>query len=58
MMAPCFALPRVDHMEQMLQIFAHLGEHHNRELVFDPSNLVIDELKYEKQDWAPSESDL
>ena len=55
MMSSHLALPRVGHLEQVLHIFAHLKKYHNTELVFDPSDPVIDEAKFEAKDWASSE---
>ena len=36
------------HMDQVLSIFVHLKKYHNTEMVFDPSNPVIGETKFEK----------
>ena len=55
MMSSCLALPREGNMEQVLHIFAHLKKYHNAELVYDPSDPVIDESKFEAKDWASSE---
>jgi hypothetical protein len=55
MMSSHLALPREGHMEQVLHIFAHLKKYHNTELVYDPSDPVIDEAEYEARDWASSE---
>ena len=55
MMSSHLALPREGHLEQVLNIFAYLRNHHNAELVYDPSDPVVDETKFEKQDWASSE---
>ena len=55
MMSSHLALPREGHLEQVIHIFAHLDKYHNTELVYDPSDPVIDEDKYEAKDWASSE---
>ena len=55
MMSSHMAMPRVGHLEQVLHIFAHLKKYHNTEMVFDPSEPVIDESQYERKDWASSE---
>ena len=55
MMSSHLALPREGHLEQVLHIFAHLKAHHNTELVYDPSDPVVDEAKFESRDWTSSE---
>ena len=35
--------------------FAHLKKYHNAELIYDPSDPVIDKSLYEVKDWASSE---
>jgi hypothetical protein len=55
MMSSHLALPRRGHLEQVFHIFAHLKKYHNAELVFDPSDPVIDESRFEAKDWASSE---
>jgi hypothetical protein len=37
------ALPREGHLAQVLHIFAYLKKYHNTEMVFDPSDPVIDQ---------------
>ena len=39
----------------MLHIFGHLNKYHNTEMVFDLSDPVIDETKFDKRDWTSSE---
>ena len=56
MMSSHLALPREGHLEQVLHIFAHLKKYHKPELVYDPSDPVVDENDFEKRDWASSES--
>ena len=55
MMSSHLALPRDGHLEQVLHIFAYLKKYHNTEMVFDPSDPVIDEADFEAKDWASSE---
>ena len=55
MMSSHLALPREGHLEQVLHIFAYLSKYHNTEVVFDPSDPVIDQTLFERQDWASSE---
>jgi hypothetical protein len=55
MMSSHMALPREGHLKGLLQIFAYLGEHHNSELVYDPSDPTVDEAEFQKRDWASSE---
>lgn len=57
MMSSHMAMPREGHLEQVLHIFAYLDQHHNAELVFDPSDPVVDTAKFERRDWASSEFD-
>jgi len=55
MMSSHLALPREGHLEQVLHIFAYLKKYHNTEMVFDPSDPVVDESQFERRDWATSE---
>ena len=54
-MSSHLALPREGHLEQLFHIFAYLKKYHNSELVYDPSNPVIDEKLFTRRDWASSE---
>ena len=54
-MSSHLAMPRKGYLEQVLQIFSHLKKYHNTELVFDPSDPVIDESQFERRDWTASE---
>eukprot|EP00957_Ditylum_brightwellii_P031935 2421788-Ditylum_brightwellii.AAC.1 len=47
-------MPRQGHMAEVLRIFVCLRKNHNRKLVFDPSNPVVDELIFEQRDWTTS----
>ena len=55
MMSSHLALPREGHLEQALHILAYLKKYHNTELVYDPSDPVVDETDFERRDWASSE---
>ena len=55
MMSSHLALPREGHLEQVLHIFAYLKKYHNTELVYDPSDPVVDENDFERRDWASSQ---
>ena len=49
------ALPREGHMQQVLQVFAYLRKYHNAELVYDPSDPIVNETDFERRDWTASE---
>ena len=55
MMSSHLALLREGHLEQVLHIFAYLKKYHNTELVYGPSDPVVDENDFERRDWASSE---
>jgi hypothetical protein len=55
MMSSHMALPREGHLYQLFQVFAYLKKYHNTEMVFDPSDPVIDESSFEQRDWTSSE---
>jgi hypothetical protein len=55
MLSSHLALPREGHLYQLFQIFAYLKKYHNAEMVYDPSDPVIDESGFEKKDWTSSE---
>ena len=55
MLSSHLALPREGHLEQVLHIFAYLKKYHNTELVYDPSDPVVDEAKFAVHDWTSSE---
>ena len=48
MMSSHMAMPIQGHLDQVIHIFGHLKKYHNTEIVFYPSNPVIDETKFEK----------
>ena len=49
------ALPCLGHLQQVYHIFRYLKKHHNSELVFDPSDPVIDENDFKLRNWTTSE---
>ena len=49
------AVSRNGHLEQLFYILFHLKKYHNTEMVFDPSDPVIDKSKYQRKDWTSSE---
>ena len=54
MMSTQLVLPREGHLEAVLHIFSYLKSHHNTEMVFDPSNPVIDMCDFQEKDWSTS----
>eukprot|EP00957_Ditylum_brightwellii_P165407 12593610-Ditylum_brightwellii.AAC.1 len=54
LMSSHLAIPREGYIAEVLRIFAHLRKYHNTELVFDPSDPVVDELAFEQRDWTSS----
>ena len=58
MMSSHLALPREGHLQQLYHIFAYLKKHHNAEMVFDPSDPVVDESMFSRRDWTTSEFGL
>ena len=55
MLSSHLALPREGHLYQLFQVFGYLKKYHNTEMVYDPSDPVIDELAFAKKDWTSSE---
>ena len=55
MMSSHLALPREGHLAQVFHIFAYLKKYHNTEMVFDPSDPVVDGAQFERRDWTTSE---
>jgi hypothetical protein len=55
MLSSHLALPREGHLYQLFQCFAYLKKYHNTEMVYDPSDPVIDESVFELKDWTSSE---
>ena len=50
--APC--VPRKGHLDQVLHIFAYLHKYHNTELVYDPSDPVVEYDVFKQRDWTSS----
>ena len=47
MMSSHLAMPRKGHLDQVLHIFAYLHKYHNTELVYDPSDPVVEHDDFE-----------
>ena len=55
MMSSHVAMPRKGHLDQVLHIFAYLCKYHHTELVYDPSDPVVECDVFEQRDWTSSE---
>ena len=55
MMSSHVTLPREGHLQQVFHIFSYLDKFDNTELVFDPSDPIIDEDQFRREDWTCSE---
>ena len=55
MMSSHMAMSREGHLNQLFHIFAYLSKYRNTEMVFYPSDPVIDESKYQRRDCTSSE---
>ena len=55
MMSLYLALPRKGYLQELYHIFLYLRKYHNSEIVFDPSDPVIDEVQFEEKDYTTSE---
>ena len=55
MMSSHLALPREGQLEMLFHVFACLKKRHNTELVYDPSDPVVDDAAFEKRDWTSCE---
>ena len=55
MMSSHMALPRVGHLDQLFHMFSYLKRCHNSELVFDPSDRIVDVDRFKEYDWSSSE---
>ena len=55
MMSLHLAMPRKGHLHQVLHLFAYLHKYHNTELVYDPSDPVVEYDVFEQRDWTSSE---
>ena len=58
MLSSHLAMPREGHLDQVFHMFGYLKSHHNAEMVFDPSEPVIDQEVFARQDWSTSEFGL
>ena len=52
MLSSHLALPREGPLKQLYHVFAYLRQHHNTELVFDPSDPAVNKDEFEEKDWA------
>ena len=43
---------RINNLDQVLHIFAYLRKYHNTELVYDPSDPVVEQDIFEQRDWT------
>ena len=55
MLSSHLALPREGHLEEVLHVFAYLKKNHNAEMVFDPSDTIIDPNQFPRRDWEATE---
>ena len=55
MMSSHLAMPRKGHLDQVLHMFAYLHKYHNTELVYDPSDPVVEHDVFKQRDWTSSE---
>ena len=55
MMSSHLAMPRKGHLDQVLHIFGYLQKYHNTELVYDPSDPMINVDTFTLWDWSSSE---
>ena len=55
MMSYHLALPREGHLYQIFQMFVYMKKYHNTEMVFDPSDPVVNDSSFERRDWTSSE---
>ena len=46
MMSSCSALPREGHLHQVFHMFAYLNKYNNINMVYDLSDLVVEELVF------------
>ena len=53
-MSSCLALPCEGHLDALFHAFAYLRKNHNAEMVFDPTEPVVDMGKFEREDWSYS----
>ena len=58
MLSSHLVLPREGHLLKLFHMFAYLKRNDNSEMVFDPSDPVIDESLFARKDWTASEFGL
>ena len=51
LMSAHLALPRIGHLEQVIQIFGYLKLHPKKKIAFDAADPSIDERRFKKYDW-------
>lgn len=49
------AIPQEGHQEQVIHILTHISKYHNSDVIFDPSDHMVDESEFTRQDWTTSE---
>ena len=49
MLSSCLAMPREVHLQQLFRIFSYSKNHHNTEMVFDPSVPDFNADKFQRQ---------
>jgi hypothetical protein len=54
MLSSCMVLPRYGHLEQLYNMFVYLKRHSNTEVVYDPSEPVIESDDFPREDWTDS----
>ena len=52
------ALPREGNLQQLFHMFGYLKRNNNSEMIFDPSDPVVDESLLEERDWMATEFGL
>ena len=57
-MSSHFALPRKGHLLQVFHIFAYLKRNHSSEMIFDPSDPVVNKSLFDRKDWTATEFGL
>ena len=58
MLSSHLELPREGHLQQLFHLFAYLKWNHNSEMVFDPTDPVIDQSLFDRKYWTASEFGL
>ena len=55
MISSHLSLPREGHVNKVHHVFGYLKKCRSTELVFDPSDPVVDESAFERKDWTSRE---